>query len=145
MAAAAGRDLTAGRRRGWTGPAPTPSASADGALAIDRRPTRGAPRPHRLAIRSFAAATTGWTRSRPSRSRPAATRTEVDLPQADLHLLNADDLTFAAVRPDPASMPVLLDRAGDLPDPLSRALAGATAWDMLVKGETRRRRRRRRA
>ena len=41
------------------------------------------------------------------------------------------------MRPDPASVRVLMERAGDLPDPISRALAGATAWDMLMKAETR--------
>ena len=42
--------------------------------------------------------------------------TAVSLPDADLHLLNAGDLTFAAVRPDAPSVELLLTRAGDLPD-----------------------------
>ena len=65
----------------------------------------------------------------------SGTSTPVDLPAADVHLLNAGDLTFAAVRTDAGSVRLLTERAGQLPDPLSRALAGTTAWDMLVKGE----------
>ena len=57
------------------------------------------------------------------------------LPGADLHLVNDEDLTFAAVRTDERSLRTMLERAGALPDPLSRALAVTTAWDMLVKGE----------
>ncbi|GAA2120419.1 aminopeptidase N [Nocardioides bigeumensis] len=134
VAAAAGRDLSS-----WT-PAWLDSAGtdtirlADGALSIVA-PDGGVPRPHRFDIVSYvvrddvlhAVATT------PVESTEASV--EVDLPEADLHLLNANDLTFAAVRPDATSLATLLSRAGDLPDPLSRALAGGTAWDMMVKGE----------
>jgi aminopeptidase N len=63
-------------------------------------------------------------------------RTPVELPSgAELYLVNDDDLTFATTRPDPASRPVLLARASQLPSPLSRAVAVATVWDMLVNGE----------
>ena len=58
-----------------------------------------------------------------------------DLPEAHLHLLNHGDHTFAAVRTDEASLRTMLEGAGGLPDPLSRALAVSTAWDMLLKGE----------
>ncbi len=61
--------------------------------------------------------------------------TEVDLPECDLRMVNDQDLTFAAARPDPESLELMLTHAGRLPTPLSRALAVATAYDMLVKGE----------
>ena len=65
----------------------------------------------------------------------SGTSTPVDLPDADLHLLNAADLTFAAVRPDQASVRVLLDRAADLPEAVDRALAVVTGFQMLADGE----------
>ena len=59
-----------------------------------------------------------------------------ELPEADLHLLNDGDLTFAAVRTDEASLQVLLAHAGSPPRAAStRAVAVGTAWDMLAKGE----------
>jgi aminopeptidase N len=61
--------------------------------------------------------------------------TQLDLPASDLRLVNDHDLTFAAVRTDAASLELLLKRAGELPDSLSRALAVSTVYDMLVKGE----------
>ena len=61
--------------------------------------------------------------------------TPVDLPEADLHLVNAADSTFAAVRPDDGSLRTMLDRLGELPEPLSRALVVATINQLLLLGE----------
>ena len=133
---AAGRDLT-DWTSAWLDRAGTDTIRlGTGALTVES-PDSLPPRPHHLAIRSFTATDDGLDEVGVLSVETSGTRTEVDLPRADLHLLNADDLTFAAVRPDPASVRVLMERAGDLPDPISRALAGATAWDMLVKAETR--------
>ena len=63
------------------------------------------------------------------------TTTAVDLPEADLHLLNDGDQTFAAVRTDEGSLEAMLSLARRLPDAISRAGAVSTAWDMLAKGE----------
>ena len=66
----------------------------------------------------------------------AGTTTPVpDLPVADLHLLNDGDLTFASVRLEESSVQALLAHARELPDAVDRALAIATVWDMLLKGE----------
>jgi aminopeptidase N len=65
----------------------------------------------------------------------SGTSTEVDLPDADLHLLNASDHTFAAVRPDAASVQVLLERAAHLPAAVDRAQAVVTGFQMLLDGE----------
>ena len=63
-------------------------------------------------------------------------RTPVDLAAgADLYLVNDDDLTFATARPDEPTRDTLIDAAGQLPTPLSRAVAVATVWDMLVSGD----------
>ena len=94
------RHHPAGRRR------------ADGGVA--RTPCRRAPTTWRSA--ASPPPTTGWPRSGVASVETSGTRTEVDLPEADLHLVNADDLTFAAVRTDAASVRVLMERAGDLPD-----------------------------
>jgi aminopeptidase N len=59
----------------------------------------------------------------------------VELPGADLHLLNASDLTFAAVRPEADSVRVLLERASQLPAAVDRALAVVTGFQMLYDGE----------
>ncbi len=105
-----------------------------------------------LAIQPATAGSRGRTRSRsaptspatagcervgmtPRRGRPGRRRTVPDLPAGRPAPLNDGDLTFAAVRTDEASLQVLLASAGGLPDPVDRALAVATAWDMLAKGE----------
>lgn len=63
-------------------------------------------------------------------------RTEVTgLPAADFYLVNDDDLTFATVRPDPATGDDFLRTAALLPTALSRGVAVATVRDMLTTGE----------
>jgi aminopeptidase N len=57
------------------------------------------------------------------------------LPAADLYLVNDDDLTFASTRPDAATRDSFFGNAAGLPTPLSRAVAIATAWDMLITSE----------
>jgi aminopeptidase N len=57
------------------------------------------------------------------------------LGQAELLLVNDEDLTFASTRPDPASRAALLNSAGQLPSGLARAVAVTTAWDMLLTAE----------
>jgi aminopeptidase N len=133
---AAGRDLTSWTTA-WLDRSGTDTISlADGVLAV-RSPDADDPRPHRLDVLSLAATDDGGLEPVATTAvETSGTSTPVDLPAADVHLLNAGDLTFAAVRPDAGSARLLTERAGRLPDPLSRALAGTTAWDMLVKGET---------
>ncbi|UUZ59001.1 ERAP1-like C-terminal domain-containing protein [Nocardioides sp. B-3] len=61
--------------------------------------------------------------------------THVELPDADLRLLNADDLTFAAVRPDAESLQRMLDHLGDFSEPLARAPVVGTITQLLLLGE----------
>jgi aminopeptidase N len=134
VARAAGRDLSAWTTA-WLDRSGTDTIRlVDGALEL-RSPDADDPRPHRLDLLSLAAHDDRLEVVATTAVETSGTRTAVDLPTADLHLLNAGDLTFAAVRPDPVSTRLLTERAGQLPDPLSRALAGTTTWDMLVKGE----------
>jgi aminopeptidase N len=135
---AAGRDLT-GWTEAWFDRPGTDTLVLAGGEVLASGPDGADPRPHHLEIGAFrrleggagleAVATTPVETS--------GSRTPVEgLPtDADLYLLNHDDLTFAAVRTDERSLRVLLEEAGALPDPLSRALAVTTAWDMLLKGE----------
>jgi aminopeptidase N len=134
VGAAAGRDLT-----DWTADWLDRSGTDTIVLAGDElridSPDTDPPRPHRLLIRSFGVGPDGLDERDPVSVETSGTRMPVSLPEADLHLVNADDLTFAAARPDADSLRLMMTRAGDLPDPISRALAGATAWDLLMKGE----------
>ena len=52
-----------------------------------------------------------------------------------LALVNDDDLTFASVHPDDATLSLLLTRGAELPTALGRTLVVATTRDLLVNGE----------
>ncbi|WP_248581531.1 aminopeptidase N [Nocardioides sp. InS609-2] len=95
----------------------------------------GTPRPHTFTIGSYSVDGERLVSSGSLSVSSDGTAISVDLPGADLHLLNDDDLTFAAVRTDAASQQVLFERAGALPTPIARAVALATAQDMVFKGE----------
>ena len=92
-------------------------------------PDGGEPRAHRAADRLLHAAAPAGLERAGATSRVETTGTTtylLDLPAADLHLLNAGDLTFAAVRTDESSLQVLLAHAGDRsPSRVDRALAVA--------------------
>ena len=100
-------------------------------------------RPRRRARRGRTGSTSAATPTRATAFEHVAdvpvltsgSATEVELPDCDLRLVNDHDLTFAAARTDQQSLDLLLRRAGQLPDVVSRALAVTTAYDMLVKGE----------
>ncbi|GAA2172756.1 aminopeptidase N [Agrococcus versicolor] len=53
-----------------------------------------------------------------------------------LVLINDDDLAYAKIRLDDASMSVALDRLSRIEDPLARALVWGAAWDATRDGET---------
>ncbi|THG35041.1 aminopeptidase N [Glaciibacter flavus] len=53
----------------------------------------------------------------------------------DLVLLNDDDLTYAQIRLDDASLAVALDGLGDIRDPVARALIWGSVWDAVRDGE----------
>ncbi len=132
---AAGRDLS-----GWT-TAWFDRAGTDTLTLVDHEiqavgPDGEEPRTHRLEIGSYRRTDTGLEQVATSYVETSGPRTPVeDLPGADLHLVNDSDLTFAAVRTDERSLRTMLEAAGGLPEPVSRALAVSTAWDMLLKGE----------
>ncbi|MCW2796972.1 MAG: pepN [Nocardioides sp.] len=136
---AAGRDLgewtSAWFDRAGTDTLRLTTSAAGGEIHAEG-PGGDEPRPHRLDIASYRRAPGGLEPLGVTEVETSGARTTVlGLPDADLHLLNHRDLTFAAVRTDVGSLAHLLAAASKLPDPLSRALAVATAWDMLAKGE----------
>ncbi len=55
----------------------------------------------------------------------------VGVPAADLLLVNDDDLTYAKVRLDPASMATARAGVGDLADSLPRALVWGALWEQV--------------
>lgn len=144
---ATGRDL-AGWQAGWLERAgtdtvvllPDPGGPLGGRKLLTTGPDGSAPRPHRLRIGSYRRA--GEDAGDPGVELVATTEVEtsgpttaLDLPDADLHLVNDGDLTFASARTDEESLAAMLSVAGQLPDAVSRAVAVTTAWDMLAKGE----------
>jgi aminopeptidase N len=63
-------------------------------------------------------------------------RTRLELPaDADLYLVNDEDLTFATTRPDATTRDAFFANAARLPTAISRGVAVTTAWDMLINGE----------
>ncbi len=57
------------------------------------------------------------------------------VPRGDLVLLNDDDLTFAKIRFDPASLAWVTERIGQVRDPLARTLCWQATWDMTRDAE----------
>jgi aminopeptidase N len=135
IGAAAGRDLT-GWTTAWFDRAGTDTLTLTRGEVLATGPRGEEPREHHVGIGAYRVAGDGLERVGAAYVDTAGARTPVaDLPAADLYLVNDEDLTFAAVRTDERSLRTMLERAGSLPDPLSRAMAVSTAWDMLVKGE----------
>jgi aminopeptidase N len=134
LAAASGRDLD-GWRTGWLETAGTDrltlrrSSSGDG-LVLEAAGPAGPPRPQVLAVGAYVA--DGADRLRRLdlvRVEVTGPTTAVALPPADLYLVNDEDLTFATTRPPVAPS------AAALPTAISRAVAVATVWDMLLSGD----------
>ena len=109
----------------------------DGGRVLVATPPDGrAPLPHRLQIGAYAASSEGLTLLETLSVEVAGERTHVDGgADADLLLVNDDDLTFATVRPDRVSLEILLTRGGELPSAVGRTLALTTAWSLLYDGE----------
>ena len=134
FARAAGRDL-AGWTVAWLDRAGTDTLRlAEGGISATS-PDDDEPRPHRLDVGSYAVTDSGLVLVATTPVETSGTMTAAELPDADLHLLNAGDQTFAAVRLDPESMRVLLERAPALPTAVDRALTVVTGFQMLADGE----------
>ena len=99
-------------------------------------PDGGDPRPHRLGVGVYDRAEHGLVLRDQLDVEVVGKSTKLpDMRKADLLLVNDDDHTFAAVRPDPASVRQLLEAPADLPTAVGRAVAFNTMWDMLMTGD----------
>jgi aminopeptidase N len=130
-----GHDL-AGWVNGWLETAGTDRLALerhDGALSLVATSPEGrGPLPHRLRIGAYAERVDRLDLVEKLEVTVDGERTEVTGGAgADLLLVNDDDLTFATVRPDPASLELLLSRGGELPTAVARTLTVTTAWSML--------------
>ena len=133
-AAAAGRDLSEWTAA-WLDRSGTDVLALDGSTVRAESPDDEAPRPHRINIASYSVDGDTLRQLGAVSTELTGTSTAVELPAGDLRLLNADDYTFAAVRPDAASLELMLDHLGDFPEALSRALVVGTITQLLLLGE----------
>jgi len=110
--------------------------SADGDVLAAEGPPGVAPRPHALNIGLYRRHDDELRRTEVLRVTVAGSRTLLpDLGDADVVLVNDDNLTFATVTADATSVAKLLAEANMLPTPLARAVAVATAWNVLIAGD----------
>ena len=136
LAAASGRDLDTWRE-GWLETAGTDrlALTATGTTSCWPPPGPGAAPAAGAGHRRLPPRGTGLTRTALVEVEVTGPRhPSTCRPTADLYLINDDDLTFATTRPD-ASRDSLLATAAELPTAVSRGVAVATVWDMLVTGE----------
>jgi len=139
VATASGRDLSEWVE-GWLETSGTDRLMLErqesGLILVATPPEGRAPLPHRLNIGAYAAHGEGLRLLGTLSVEVAGERTRVEGGlQADLLLVNDEDLTFASVRTDPDSLRVLLSRAGELPSAVGRTVAVTTAWGMLYDGD----------
>jgi aminopeptidase N len=103
------------------------------------RPGAGELRTHRLAVGVYDDRDGKLVRTHRVEVDVAGERTEVPelvgVPRGKLVLVNDDDLTYCALRLDPDSLATLVDRIGDIADPLPRTLCWSAAWEMTREAE----------
>ncbi|MET0693682.1 MAG: aminopeptidase N, partial [Propionibacteriaceae bacterium] len=99
-------------------------------------PSHRPPLPHQLEVGVYSGGGDTLVRQQTIGVRVGGEVTE--LPEVDedaLLVVNDNDLTFASVRPDDASLQLLLEHGGRLPTALARTLAVTTSHDLLFNGE----------
>jgi aminopeptidase N len=107
------------------------------------RPGKGELRYHRLAIGVYDDDPVTGKLVRTKRVELDVTGEHTDVaeltgvPRGKLVLVNDDDLSYCAVRLDPDSLTTLIDRIGDIADPLPRTLCWSAAWEMTREAELR--------
>ncbi|MFF5626391.1 aminopeptidase N [Microbacterium sp. NPDC012755] len=92
-------------------------------------------RPHRLRVGAY-----GWSDGRLVRIGQTALdiaeeRTPFELPDAELVIVNDDDLTYAKVRLDEKSLATVASSLSSVEDPLARALLWSSLWNATRDGE----------
>jgi aminopeptidase N len=104
------------------------------------KPGAGELRTHRLAVGVYDDDPNGkLVRTHRVEVDVTGERTEVPelvgVPRGKLVLVNDDDLTYGALRLDPDSLAVLVDRIADISEPLPRTLCWSAAWEMTRDAE----------
>jgi aminopeptidase N len=103
------------------------------------RPGKGELRTHRIAVGLYDERDGRIVRTHRVEVDVTGERTPVPalvgVPGGTLVLVNDDDLTYCALRFDPASLTTVLDRIGDIADPLPRSLCWSAAWEMTREAE----------
>jgi aminopeptidase N len=106
------------------------------------RPGAGELRTHRLAVGIYGDDGSGkLVRQHRVELDVTGDRTEVPelvgVEAGDLVLVNDDDLTYCTMRLDERSLTTLIDRIGDIAEPLPRTLCWSAAWEMTREAELR--------
>ncbi|MGJ0387998.1 aminopeptidase N [Microbacterium sp. CGR1] len=104
---------------------------ADGASVL----VQSDPRPHRLRIGLYDDIDGRVVRRDQIALDIHDERTPVELPDAALVLLNDDDLTYAKVRLDEASLTTVQNSLSAVEDPLARAVIWSSLWNATRDGE----------
>ncbi|OZM79345.1 aminopeptidase N [Pseudonocardia sp. MH-G8] len=103
------------------------------------RPGAGELRTHRLAVGVYDDQDGKLVRTHRVEVDVSGERTDVPelvgVPRGKLVLVNDDDLTYCALRLDPGSLATLVDRIGDIAEPLPRTLCWSAAWEMTREAE----------
>jgi aminopeptidase N len=105
------------------------------------RPGAGEHRTHRVAIGVYDDDPETGRLTRVHRTELDVTGERTEVPdlvgvhRGKLVLVNDDDLTYCTMRLDPDSLATLIDRIGDIAEPLPRALCWSTAWEMTRDAE----------
>ncbi|MPT13965.1 MAG: aminopeptidase N [Microbacterium sp.] len=92
-------------------------------------------RPHRLRIGLYDRVDGRIVRREQRELDLIGERVDIDLPEADLVLLNDDDLTYAKARLDERSLRTVEESLSDIEDPLARALVWSSLWNATRDGE----------
>ncbi len=131
---ASGRDM-----RGWaqawlqtTGMSTLSLERGEDGAAVVRQTD---PRPHRLQIGLYDLRDGALVLRERIPLDLVEERTPVDLPEADLTLLNDGDLTYAKVRLDERSLGTVEQALSGLEDPLARALVWSALWNATRDAE----------
>ncbi|MCT2586864.1 aminopeptidase N [Actinophytocola gossypii] len=105
------------------------------------KPGAGELRTHRVAIGVYDDVDGRLVRTHRSEVDVDGERTEVPdligVPRGKLVLVNDDDLSYCTMRLDPDSLATLVDRIGDITEPLPRTLCWSAAWEMTREAELR--------
>ncbi|OLF08842.1 aminopeptidase N [Actinophytocola xinjiangensis] len=103
------------------------------------RPGAGELRTHRVAIGVYDDADGKLVRTHRSEIDVDGERTEVPdligVQRGKLLLINDDDLSYCTMRLDPDSLATLVERIGDITEPLPRTLCWSAAWEMTREAE----------